>query len=105
MTTLPADCFVPVPIRWRHVLAGDVFVDRNGQLWHVVAANPHRTGLITVAAERGDESLTQQLDPDDVIHVLIPVPERDAVELTRERLGARLVERRATAPPENARCP
>lgn len=92
------DTYVPVPIRWRHVQVGDVFVGRDKQLWYVTDIREN-AGALTVQALLQFWSRTGDVDPDDVISVLVPVPERDAVELTREHLGARLVERR-TAPPE-----
>jgi hypothetical protein len=87
---------VPIPIRWRHVHAGDVVLGLDGSLWAISG----RDGGGTWTARRGPQVYTSTPDLDDVISVLIPVPERDAVELTRETLGARLVERR-TAPPSS----
>lgn len=94
-TPLPPDAYVPVPIRWRHVVPGDVFVGRDGALWLVagisaggVADKATLVGPITYHAGPGE------IDPDDTVTVLIPVSEAEAVELTREVLGARLVERR-----------
>lgn len=96
--TLPPDVWVPVPIRWRHVQVGDVFVDSNGQLWHVMNTEPGRAG-IKVKALLQFWTRTADVDPDEIIYVLIPVPERDAVELTRDALGARLIERRTASAP------
>lgn len=98
-----ADCWVPVPVRWRHLAPGDVFVAPDGRLWHLVGITPER-GQLVAGAMHGEEYARRPVDPDDVIPVLVPTPERDAVELTREQLGARLVERRTTAPP-NVRNP
>jgi hypothetical protein len=96
-----ADCFVPVPMRWRLVAAGDVFVAKDGRLWSVGALGPRVRGSgLYVAAHCGLQSYETHVDPDDVIHVLIPTPERDAVLLTRDQLGARVFARR-TAPPED----
>lgn len=88
---LPADAFVPVPLRWRHVLAGDVMVAPGGALWLIAVRG--RDGL-TTAMRTGADQHSAPVDPDEVVQVLVPVAERDAVELTREQLGARLVERR-----------
>ena len=88
-TTLPPDVFVPVPLRWRHVVAGDVFLGADGRLWCV--ENMHQ-GAVCVRNAR--DQVADRVDPDDVVSVLVPVVERDAVELTREQLGARLIERR-----------
>lgn len=93
MTAPPRDAWVPVPLRWRHVVAGDAFLGKDGGLpWHVVAVEQGRRVIVA----RGARTVTATVDPDDVIRVLVPVTERDAVALTREQLGARLVERRAS---------
>lgn len=96
--TLPPDVWVPVPIRWRHILPGDVFVDRDGALWHVNETRTPIAGL-WIKAAKGVDTVQAAVDFDDVIHVLIPVPERDAVELTRDTLGARLIGRRTASAP------
>lgn len=87
--SLDADIFVPVPLRWRHVVAGDVFLGADGLLWAV--ENMHQGA---VCVRNGRTQHADIVDPDDVIPVLVPAVERDAVELTREQLGARLIERR-----------
>jgi hypothetical protein len=97
-----ATSWVPVPLRWRHVIAGDTFVDRNGALWHVTRVGMTADGFAAVAAQ-ADAVTGSPVDPDDVIPVLIPVSERDAVELTRDQLGARLVERRTLPLPSEAK--
>ncbi len=93
-TTLPPDAWVPVPLRWRHVVAGDVFVGKDGDAWQIARTGSSYGVGIEVTAIQGDRSFSDDVDPDDVIPVLVPVTERDAVELTREQLGARLIERR-----------
>lgn len=103
MTGLPADAWVPVSLRWRHVVAGDVFVAPDGELWLVHAAQALPDGTFRVVADRGADEYGRPVDPDDVISVLVPVSLRDAVELTREQLGARLVERRTDPLPSDAR--
>lgn len=92
--TLPPDVWVPVSLRWRHVIAGDVFVGSNGLTWHVTEVEPQNGGCIDITCQSGKDQFTSDVDPDDVISVLVPALERDAVELTRDQLGARLVERR-----------
>lgn len=87
-----ATSWVPVPLRWRHVVTGDVFVGKDQTLWTVAGAVPGRHFGIEVRS--GANTFKTVIDPDDVIPVLVPVAERDAVELTIEQLGARLVERR-----------
>lgn len=90
-----ADCYVPVPIRWRHVIAGDLFLDRNGNPWHVTDANTRgRTGCRVVAVCR-DLTLDRAVDPDAAVTVLMRADERDAANLLRTELGARLIERRS----------
>lgn len=91
------DAWVPVPLRWRHILPGDMVVAPDDQIWHVIEVWSGKCST-TATAERGKERFSRDVDPDDVIPVLVPVVERDAVELTRDQLGARLVERRTTAP-------
>jgi hypothetical protein len=102
MTMLPPDAWVPVPLRWRHVMPSDVFVDRNGELWHVTGIGAHGAEF-RVDAIRSFTPFTVMVDPDDVIPVLVPVSERDAVELTREQLGTRLIERRTTSLPSETK--
>lgn len=88
-----AQVWVPVPLRWRHVIAGDVFVGKEQALWSVKDIRSHAAHL-TVYTQSGQHYYPADVDPDDVIEVLVPALERDAVELTREELGARLVARR-----------
>ena len=99
--TLPPDVWVPVSIRFRYVQAGDTFVGNAAQLWHVISIKPDLSQL-RIQAHQGHTLFSVMVDPDDVIDVLTPVPERDAIELTRDALGARLIERR-TAPPEEVK--
>lgn len=89
-----ADCWTPVPLRWRHAIEGDVFVGRDGALWRVDQANSFGPAGIEVVVSCAAATHAADVDPDEVVHVLVPVTERDAVELTREQLGARLVDRR-----------
>lgn len=92
--TLPSDVWVPVPLRARHIMAWDMIVGNDGSLWAVSSSASDPSGKWSISALCGAEGLSQFVDPDDVIPVLVPVVERDAVELTRDQLGARLVERR-----------
>lgn len=92
--TLPADVFVPVPLRWRHVVSGDVIVDRSGELWIVGDNELPRGGVQVRARQGGEKYFARDVDPDDVVKVLVPVTERDALRLTRDQLGAQVVERR-----------
>lgn len=97
--TLPSDVWVPVHLRWRSVQPGDVFVGAKARLWHVVGVSPTSGGQLSVAAGSRTDSVHVEVDPDDLIPVLIPVPERDAVELSSDVLGARLLERRTSPAP------
>jgi hypothetical protein len=89
-----AQVWVPVPLRWRHVAAGDVFLGRESQLWRVERVGSSYGPGVEVTVSTVDATFSDEVDPDDVIEVLIPTLEVDAVELTREELGARLVARR-----------
>jgi hypothetical protein len=91
--TEQASCWAPVPLRWRHAIESDVFVAPDGSLWQIIRSEIDR-GSISITASCGPDQFSRSVDPDDVIPVLVPVPEREAVELTIEELGARLVERR-----------
>jgi hypothetical protein len=95
-----ARVWVPVPLRWRHVRTGDVFVSPGGDLWHVRSTNS--LGRAVVSADCGDQNYASPVDPDDVINVLVPTTEADAVGLTIEQLGARLLERREATVAEQA---
>jgi hypothetical protein len=93
------DVLVPVPLRWRHVIAGDVFIGRDDQEWIVTKNGYHWewTGWdLFVEREGRVVRAGRRIDPDDVVEVFVPAVERDAVELIREQLGARLIERRTT---------
>lgn len=91
-----AQVWIPVSLRTRHVIAGDVFVGKDGGLWHVTKSGATTDGTWALVVDQGDYVTGGGMDPDDVIDVLVPALERDAVELTREELGARLVARRTT---------
>jgi len=87
---IPHDAWLPVPLCARHVLVGDVFVGKGGDLWLVSETSPH-----FIARRTADQMFSApKIDPDTVIQVLVPVTERDALRLTRDELGARLIERR-----------
>ena len=91
MSESPPDAWIPVPIRWRWVQPGDVVVAPDGQLWLITLCP--RDGEV-IGQRTFHERNSGRPDPDDVVQVLVPVAERDAVELCREELGARLVGRR-----------
>lgn len=98
--------YVPVPIRWRHIVAGDVFVGQHGALWTVVEIRTHNVspengyphGMLGVRATNGGATRFEpSVDPDEAMHVLTPVPMAQAVALTRAELGMQLIERRDDA--------
>lgn len=107
---LPPDVFVPVPLRWRHVVSGDVIVGKDGALWIVGDNELPRGGVQVRARQGGDRFFVRDVDPDATVKVLISATERDALRLTREQMGAQVVERREAtaserelaAPPEVA---
>jgi hypothetical protein len=87
-----AVCFVPVPLRQRHLVAGDVFViehDDEVNLWTVRDTRP---GWMNAA--HGPNGYAGDVDPDQVFQVLTPVPMAQAMAITRTELGARVIERR-----------
>ena len=76
---------------------GDVFLSRDGALWIVSRADfGSQAGQFGILVDNGNVAHRWggTVDPDDVVQVLVPVTERDAVELARDQLGARLIERR-----------
>lgn len=93
---LPADVWVPVPLRWRHVRPGDVIVGTDGGLYVVRAADLDPRGMLArVEVTRdGYEIHARGADPDEPVTVLMRADERDAANLLRTELGAQLIERR-----------
>lgn len=95
MTTAP-DAWVPIKLRVRHVIVGDVVIGKGPVPWMVTellnhAANPSRY----VTVRRGADEVTTEMDLDDTLKVLVAVPERDTMRLLRDELGAKLIERTA----------
>lgn len=91
----PADCYVPVPTRWRYARAEDTFVG-GGALWHVQTLGPSTRvpGALAVTAVCGARTFAvDDLDLDEAVTVLVTVSESDAVQLAAEVLGARLISR------------
>lgn len=93
----PADCYVPVPVRWRLAAEGDVFVGGGGALWHVDTIGRGYGTQLTVQASHAGREVKVGCDPDETVTILVAVPEADAVDLVREVLGARLIARREGA--------
>lgn len=86
----PAQCWVPVPTRWRHVNPGDVTVGLDGLL--TISHVTHECSCVNVMAYGLEESV--DVDPDGLVNVLVPIPERDAARLSLEQLGAQMLGRR-----------
>ena len=87
---MSGEVWVPVPLRWRHVIEGDVFVSPDGDIWMVTLRGEALTSVTS-----GQIVHVAEVDPDDTVDVLVPATEREAVELCIEELGARLIERRS----------
>lgn len=86
------DAWVPVPLRWKHVRAGDVFYSaKTEDLWTVTKIE-HGSPSVVRVTHNGRPHLVE-MDPDATVAVLVPVPERDALRVCRDELGARLVSR------------
>jgi hypothetical protein len=87
-----ADCWVPIPLRWRHVRPGDVVVLKD-KLWEVTATDMHEQWAEAFVA-RGEKTHRADLDPDATVPVLVRHQEREALQTAREQLGATVVDRR-----------
>lgn len=86
-------CWVPIPLRARHLQLGDVVAGKEaGTLWLV-----NRCGDVVELMSCGRHaSWSGHLDPDETVHVLVPLPEREALTTARDELAARVIERRAS---------
>ena len=91
------DVWVPAPVRWRHMLVGEVFLGAKDRQWMVSALASQPDGTISVTARQGQDEFQAVVDPDETIQALVPTVEREALELTRAELGAQIIERRAAA--------
>lgn len=91
------DVFLPVERAWRHLQPGDTFVGKGGALWHLASTNPGR-GTIGVVARHGGREFTVDVDPDELIPVLVQRPEHDALELLAEQLGATMIGQAGASP-------
>lgn len=94
------DCWVPVTLRWHHVVAGDVIVTAGAdpKLWGITTLvdASEAANVITVDAVRGAEKFTKAVDPTDpkaTVRVLERHSQREALVTCRESLGARVVGR------------
>lgn len=85
-----ADVHVPVPVRWRVVRPGDVIVGEDGELYMVTAVLVAPRG-VELRLTHGKYDERHWGDPDQVANVLMRVELKDALVLTRDQLGARLM--------------
>lgn len=83
-------CWVPIPLRWRHVLPGDVIVGKGKLLMVQAVARKPSSILINLHGHAADF----RRDPDETVSVLVPFAEREALVLLRTELGARVIERK-----------
>lgn len=88
----PATCWAPVPVRWRYVQAGDVTLG-TAALVYVTGIGVEGNRLRVDATASGFDG-TWYPDPDELVNVLVPIPERDAQRLSVEQLGAHVIGRR-----------
>lgn len=88
------EAWVPVPIRARHVAPGDTIVGRDAALFHVTGAGEDG-GTWRIDVTRSYLGISHyRLDPDEVVSVLVPMTEREALTVARDELAARITERR-----------
>lgn len=85
---------VPVPLRWRHVTAGDLIVGKEGAPLRVRQA-PAPSNESTACVVTPDSEWSGHVDPNRVAQVLVSAPVADALHLLRNQLGARVIERRS----------
>jgi hypothetical protein len=86
------DVWVPIPQTWASLGAGDVFLDARGAPWSLVAVTPAPGGVLVRARHGAQEYAGRPGAPTAL--VLVPVPERDALTLSRAVLGSRIMERK-----------
>lgn len=89
-TTSPEN-WTPVPLRWRHVRAGDVVLGDTTPWMVTEAIEQLGEPLITIVS--GDQTHQEQLDPDEVVCVLCPASEANALARVRDELGGTVVDR------------
>lgn len=85
------DVWVPIPQAWATIAHGSTFLDARGAPWSLVSVTAARGGPIVHARHGGQEYAGQPAAPTAL--VLVPVPERDALTLSRAVLGSRILER------------
>lgn len=90
---------VPYPTPWRAVCVGDVMRAPNGELWTVLASTPRRDGRWTAAVWHplhGQYMPGEGVDRDELVPILTPMAERDALGPLVEQLGAQHIGHRLT---------
>jgi uncharacterized coiled-coil protein SlyX len=93
--SVPSDAFLPVPIRWRHVLPGDVLAVKRGdevEPWLVRVSRAGDPTGWTVEVARTGADVPRNVDPDDEVPVLVAAAVADAFVVLREQ-GAEMVGR------------
>jgi hypothetical protein len=94
----PATCWVPVPVRWRYVQPGDVIAGKGspgkGSLWMVSGAGPDGERWRLDVSQSYLGITTTYGDPDEMVSILVPVPERDARSLVLGDLATHVIGRR-----------
>jgi hypothetical protein len=91
------DVWVPIPMRWSCVRPEMTLLRPDGREWMVMSATRTPSGTL-VRARRGEQEFFG-VPPEPTALVLVPVPERDALTLSRDVLGSRIMsseERRAS---------
>lgn len=86
------DHWGPLPLRWRHVVPGDVVITGDGEgrtAWVMLQAETFgRTTRTVGVSGRGRHSA--EVDPDAMVTVLVPLAMREAIRLARTELGAQV---------------
>ena len=77
----PVTCWVPTDRPWRSVRPGTLIVGDDATLWYVSASGPHGIGWRLTLAQLGALHAPGAYDgdPDELIPVLVPAAERDAI--------------------------
>lgn len=90
-----ARCWAPVQRRWRYIVAGDVIVvpedDGPGSLMTVVDVRFRQAGILVDYLTYGQVQQEPDVDPDELVTVLVPAVERDGMALLTDTMGARVI--------------
>lgn len=89
--------WVQVPLRWRYIQRGDLFVTPAGATWMVVAEPAWAEQLTITAIGKSGKVTPGAVDPDDFANVLMQVAHIDAITMLHSELGARLLSSREQA--------